>query len=95
MYRLERGLTVHGPEKVTHFRSSACPNLEVGTCAFIYVDTIVTMVSNREAYETGRPDFIGCAAVGAVLQSAIDRRADRSVLIPLREIFGEMELFPA
>ena len=53
------------------------------------------MVSNREAYEACRPDFIWCAAVGTVLKSAIDCIADRSVIIPLDEVLGEMKSVPA
>ncbi len=90
-----RELTVHGTQDVAHFRSSACTDLKVGTCAWVYVDTIVAMVSHREAYEAGRPDFIECAAVGAVLGSAIDCLADGPIFIPIREVFSEMKLFPA
>lgn len=53
------------------------------------------MIAHREAYETGRPDFIKGATVGAVFGSTVDRCADRSVLIPVYEIVGEMKSFPA
>ena len=53
------------------------------------------MVSNRQTYETGRPGFVGGAAVGAVFKSTIDCLADWSFLIPICEVFSEMKFFPA
>ena len=53
------------------------------------------MVTYREAYEAGGEDFIGCTAVSAVFEGTIGGFADRSVFVPICEVFGEMKLFPA
>lgn len=95
MYKPKGGLTVHGSQDVAHFRSSTRTDFKIGTCAFVYVDTIVAMIPHREAYETCRPDLVECAAVGAIFKSAVDYRADRSLLIPLCEVLSEMKPFPA
>lgn len=91
----EAGLTVHGSQDVAHFRRCACTDFKVGTCPFIYVDTVVAMVPHCEAYETGRPDFIKGAAVGTVFGSTVDCCAYGSVIIPFCKIVREMKLIPA
>lgn len=93
--KIERGLTVHGCQDVADLRSGPCINWKDGTGAFIDVETIVAMVSNRQPYETCRPDFIGCTAVSAVFRSTIDCLADRSIFIPIREVFSEVKRLPA
>lgn len=89
------GLTIHGAQDVAHLRSSAGTDLKVGTCAFIYVDTVVAMVSHREAYEAGRPNFIERAASGTIFGSTIHCCADRSIFVPICEVFSKVKLFPA
>ena len=84
------GLTIHGAQDVAHLRRSACANLKVGAYAFVDIDTVVAMVSHREPYEAGRPNFIERAASGTIFGSAINCRAERSVFVPVREVFSKV-----
>ena len=88
-------LTVHGSEDISHFWGNACIDFEIGTCAFVDVDAVVAVVSNRQAYEAGRPGFIECTAVSAVFKRSSDCLTDGFVLIPFCKVFVEMEDVPA
>ena len=93
--KVKVALTVHGSKDVADLRRSACTNYKVGACTFIYVDTVVAVVSHRKPYEARRPDFVGCTTVRTVFKSTIDRLADRSFIIPICEVFRELKHVPA